>query len=229
VLARAILAGIFSSDSHALNKYLWQIIFVDDNSPDGTADYINDISKNDPQIHCIKRTEKRDLSAACVEGILASSYPYIVIMDADMQHDESIIPDMLKNMIQNKYDLVIGTRYKTGGSTGDLKFHRILISKFATWLGRLIIHKDVNDPMSGFFLIKKEFFNKVHPFLKIKGYKILLDIISSSDKNIRILEIPYVMRSRKRGKSKLNSLVVWQYIMLIIDKVFTKFLSIKPD
>lgn len=218
---------IINAIRHSLESYPWKIIFVDDDSPDGTASYIKNISKTDPQIHCIKRIGRRGLSSACVEGILASSSPYIAIMDADMQHDESILPDMLTGIIKNKCDLVIGTRYSERGSVGDLTMIRVIISKFATWLGRIIINKDVSDPMSGFFLIKKEFFNEIHSSLSIKGYKILLDILSSSNNDIKILEIPYVMRSRQKGESKLDALVAWQYFILIADKIFKRAFSSK--
>lgn len=142
-------------------------------------------------------------------------------MDADMQHDERILPVMLNTMIKDKCDLVIATRYKKGGSLDNLKQHRILFSQLSTWLSRLIFNHNVSDPMSGFFLIKKEFFKKIKGRLSIKGYKILLDILASSD-DIKIAEVPYIMRARKRGKSKLNLMIVIEYISLIFSKLFSK-------
>lgn len=215
------IAPIVSAINELLDKYSWDIIFVDDNSPDGTYEEILKFSGNNNKINVIKRVDERGLSSACVTGILASHSPYIAIMDADMQHDERILPVMLNTMIKDKCDLVIATRYKKGGSLDNLKQHRILFSQLSTWLSRLIFNHNVSDPMSGFFLIKKEFFKKIKGRLSIKGYKILLDILASSD-DIKIAEVPYIMRARKRGKSKLNLMIVIEYISLIFSKLFSK-------
>ena len=134
----------------SLESISWEIIFVDDNSPDGTADHVQAIARNDPRINCIKRIGRRGLSSACIEGILASSSPYVAVIDADMQHDEGILPDMLNALTQENNNLVVGTRYLDGGSMGSLASDRVKISKIATWLGRLFLKTDVSDPMSGF-------------------------------------------------------------------------------
>ena len=211
---------IINAIEYSLKSISWEAIFVDDNSPDGTADHIQNIARTNPRIRCIRRVGRRGLSSACIEGILASSSPYVAVMDADMQHDEAILPDMLNALSQEKNHIVVGTRYLKGGSTGTLASDRIIISKLATRLGRLFLKVDISDPMSGFFMIQKEYFNKIYNKLSAKGYKILLDILISSKTEIKIKEIPYVMRSRHRGESKLDTLVVWEYLMLIADKYF---------
>lgn len=206
--------------ANSLKEFSWKIIFVDDNSPDGTYDEILKLSKKNNKIACIKRVNQRGLSSACVEGILASNSPYIAVMDADMQHDESILSQMLKLMLNDDTDLVIATRYKQGGNINNLKPHRIIISKLSTWISQIVLRQNVSDPMSGFFLIKKQFFMQIRDRLTVKGYKILLDILASSDA-LKIAEVPYIMRTRHKGKSKLNLLVVFEYISLILEKLFS--------
>ncbi|MEM7027870.1 MAG: glycosyltransferase, partial [Pseudomonadota bacterium] len=152
---------IFNAIRKSLNSISWEIIFVDDNSPDNTAAFVNAISKTNTNVRCIKRIGKRGLSSACIEGILASSSKYVAIMDADMQHDEKILPKMLNTISQEKFNLVIGTRYSEQGSTGDLPAYRVLISKIATWIGTIFLKSNVSDPMSGFFIIEKDFFNRI--------------------------------------------------------------------
>jgi dolichol-phosphate mannosyltransferase len=217
---RENVSPIIEAIERSLGSISWEIIFVDDDSPDGTADHVQSIARNDPRIRCIKRVGRRGLSSACIEGILASSSPHVAVTDADMQHDEGILPDMLNALINENNDLVVGTRYLQGGSMGTLASDRVKISRLATWLGRLFLKTEISDPMSGFFIVRKEYFNKICNKLSVKGYKILLDILISSGKEIRVKEIPYVMRSRLRGESKLDTLVVWEYFMLIADKFF---------
>jgi len=214
------VSPIIDAIERSLRSISWDVIFVDENSPDGTADHVQSIARNNPRIRCIRRVGRRGLSSACIEGILASSSPYVAVMDADMQHDEGILLDMLNALTQENNNLVIGTRYLEGGSMGTLASGRVIISRFATRLGRLFLKADISDPMSGFFMIQKDYFNKICEKLSGKGFKILLDVLISSDTEIRIKEIPYEMRSRIRGESKLDTLVVWEYFMLIADKLF---------
>ena len=190
---RENVSPIIEAIERALGSISWEIIFVDDDSPDGTADHVQSIARNDPRIRCIKRVGRRGLSSACIEGILASSSPHVAVTDADMQHDEGILPDMLNALINENNDLVVGTRYLEGGSMGTLASDRVKISRIATWLGRLFLKTEISDPMSGFFIVRKEYFNKICNKLSVKGYKILLDILISSGKEIRVKEIPYVM------------------------------------
>ncbi|GJM17709.1 MAG: dolichol monophosphate mannose synthase [Thermodesulfobacteriota bacterium] len=221
---RENVSPIINALERSLGSISWEAIFVDDNSPDGTAEHVQNIAKNNPRISCIKRLGRRGLSSACLEGILASSSPYVAVMDADLQHDEVILPDMLNALTQENYTLVVGSRYLEGGGMGSLVPGRITISRFATWLGRLFLKTEISDPMSGFFMIQKEYFNKICEKLSVKGFKILLDILISSDTEIRIKEIPYVMRSRLWGDSKLDTPVIWEYCMLIADKFFGRII-----
>jgi len=213
--------------SSALSNLDWEMIFVDDNSPDGTADAVRKIAQKNRRVRVIQRMGRRGLSSACIEGILASSSPYIAVMDADLQHDESILPAMLSAIQKDDLDLVIGSRFVQGGSTGTMPADRVKKSLFATLLTNKILKTPLLDPMSGFFLLKRSFFMGVLPSISGKGFKILLDIFTASKNKVKFVEIPYNMRARKFGETKLDTLVVWEFLVLLADKFFGPLLPVK--
>lgn len=211
---------IVASVDRVLKEGEWEIIFVDDDSPDGTAALIREISNKDARIRCIQRLGRRGLASAAIEGILASSSPYIAVMDADFQHDETILPEMLKSIKENGTSLVLASRYINGGSTGELGTFRTWISSQGTRLLRFLLKTPVTDPLSGFFMIRRPFFESVMRKLSGKGFKILLDIILTAGEEIKISEIPYIMRKRTHGASKLDGMVIWNFFTLVIYKCF---------
>jgi dolichol-phosphate mannosyltransferase len=202
----------------ALPNTCWEIVFVDDDSPDGTADAVRALARCDPRVRCIHRIGRRGLSSACVEGILATSAPYIAVMDADLQHDEQILPLMLLRLAQGSIDIVVGSRHAEGGSIGDWDSDRAAMSRFATQLSRLATHADLRDPMSGYFMMSRDAFMGVARGLSLIGFKILLDIFASAPKPLRYEEIPYRFRGRLFGESKFDSAAMWDYVMLLADK-----------
>lgn len=212
--------------SATLNDINWEVIFVDDNSPDKTSNIVRKLAKLNTRIRCLQRIGRRGLSSAVIEGILSSSSPFICVMDADLQHDENLIPKMLTEL-KNNYDLVIGSRYIANASTGSLPNHRVKISRAATFLGNKILEHELSDPMSGFFMLRRELFEQVTPHLSGKGFKILLDIVASSDKSTKIHELPYHMKKREYGESKLSVAVVWEFFSLLANKLFGKYLPLR--
>ncbi len=202
----------------ALPHTTWEIVFVDDDSPDGTADAVRSIARRDSRVRCIHRIGRRGLSSACVEGILASSAPYVAVMDADFQHDEQILPLMLLRLAQGGVDIVVGSRHVEGGSIGNWDSGRAAMSRFAAQLSRLATHVDLQDPMSGYFMMSREAFMNVARGLSLIGFKILLDIFASAPKPLRYEEIPYRFRGRLFGESKFDSAAMWDYAMLLADK-----------
>jgi dolichol-phosphate mannosyltransferase len=202
----------------ALSGIAWEVIFVDDDSRDGTADHIRAIGKFDRRVRCLQRIGRRGLSTACIEGALASATPYIAVMDADLQHDESLLPRMLECLRGGDCDLVVGSRYVGGGGLGDLSAGRAQISGMATRLSRLVYRSELADPMSGFFMLRRELLEDTVRRLSGQGFKILLDILASSPRSVRIKELPYTFRQRRHGESKLDTLVAWEFVMLIADK-----------
>jgi len=202
----------------------WELIFVDDNSPDGTADRVRELAHADGRVRVVHRWGRRGLSSACVEGILASAAPYAVVMDADFQHDEAILPRMLDALRAGDVDLVVGSRYVEGGGLGDWSRRRVAISRTATWMANRLTGTPISDPMSGFFAVRRDAFMRSLPQLSSIGFKILLDLAASAPAPLSVREVPYVFRTRQRGESKLDSLVLWEYLQLLIDKTFGRYI-----
>jgi dolichol-phosphate mannosyltransferase len=205
----------------------WEIIFVDDDSPDSTADLIREVARRDARVRCIQRIGRRGLSSACVEGMLASSAPYLAVMDGDLQHDEALLPRMLATLKNEGTDIVIASRYVEGGGLGHWDESRAAISRFATRLSRLVVRADLTDPMSGFFMITREAFYRRVRGLSCIGFKILVDIFASSPKPPIFKELPYQFRVRHAGESKLDTHVAWDYIMLLLDKLVGQVVPVR--
>ncbi len=200
-------------------------MFVDDDSTDGTAATV--WAGRHPHVRCLQRIGRRGLSTACVEGALASAAPVIGIMDADLQHDERILPAMLAQMRTGQFDVVAGSRYAAGGGVGDWTAGRVRLSGWATRLGRMLCRTEVADPMSGFFLIERGAFLSAVRHLSGQGFKILLDLLASAPRPLRVAEVPYVFRTRQHGESKLDSMVAWEFGMLLLDKTLGRVLPVR--
>jgi dolichol-phosphate mannosyltransferase len=203
----------------ALPSDNWEMIVVDDDSSDGTSSVVREIARHDPRIRCIQRIRRRGLSSACVEGMLASSSPYLAVMDADMQHDEKLLPEMLETLKTTDDDVVIGSRYTEGGSTGEFKGLRLAISRAATRLSQLLLGTQLSDPMSGFFMLRRSFLDRVVRKIYGRGFKILLDLFASSDQPVKYTELPYTMRTRQLGESKLGFRVTLEFFMMLLYKL----------
>jgi len=196
----------------------WEVVFVDDDSPDQTSDIVRELAQSRANVRCLHRIARRGLSRAVIEGILSTSSPQIVVMDADLQHDERLLPAMIDRLRDDQLDIVVGSRYCAGGSLGDWDDARARMSRFATFLSRIIVKAELTDPMSGFFVVRREALHAAVRRLSGEGYKILLDFFASSPKTPRFAELPYQFQKRVAGESKLDSAVVWEYLLLIIDK-----------
>ncbi|MCP4378786.1 MAG: glycosyltransferase family 2 protein [bacterium] len=211
----------------ALGGIAWEVIFVDDNSPDRTADLVREIAQGDSRVRIIQRLNRRGLSTACIEGMFSSSAPYLAVMDADMQHDEQILPIMLEAVEKRGYEVVVGSRYVEGGSVGELGGQRRFISQFASKLARLVLKANLKDPMSGFFLLRREVIDEAVDELSGIGFKILLDIFASTGRPLKFSEVPYTFRNRFAGESKLDSFVTWEYLIMLLDKSIGRYVPIR--
>ena len=213
--------------SEALAGIRWEATFVDDNSPDGTAAAARDIACRDARVRCMRRIGRRGLAGACIEGMLASSSPVVAVMDGDLQHDETLLPRMLENIRQGA-DLVVGTRNAAGGEppTG-LSPWRQFVSRLATQFARRLLGVRLSDPMSGFFVIRRDLFDAMAARLSTQGFKLLLDIVASSPQRLKIVEVPYEFGPRRHGRSKLDSLVVIEYLGLLLAKLTGDRLSMR--
>ena len=204
----------------------WEAIFVDDDSPDGTASKVRGLGLTDPRVRCLHRIGRRGLSSACIEGMLAATAPVIAVLDADLQHDETILPEMLRRIEQGA-DVVVGTRYAEGGSTGQWNESRRAMSLLATRMSRLILKQPVSDPMSGFFMLRRDVLEGAVHELSGMGFKILLDLLASTPRPLTVAEVAYHFRDRHSGESKLDSMVMWEYGMLLADKTVGRLVPVR--
>lgn len=212
--------------SKALSFVAYEIIFVDDHSPDGTADVVREYARQDPRIRIIERVGRRGLSTAVIEGLLSTAAPFAIVIDGDLQHDESVLPIMLKALADGA-DVVVGSRYLAGGGTSDWSSSRKKVSFFATRMSLLIPAARISDPMSGFFGVKTSFFRQRADQLIGSGYKVLLDLLSTRGGAPNIQEVPYVFRSRAQGESKLDARVALEFVELLLARTIGKFIPIR--
>lgn len=205
-----------------LDGIAWEIMFVDDDSSDGTREMIAAIARTEPRVRMIHRVGRRGLSSAFIEGAQASFAPYVAAMDGDMQHDEALLPRMLASLKDTPAgqgaEIAIGSRYVPGGGIGEWDAKRAGMSTLATRLGQLVLKAEVADPMSGFFMLRRATFDTALRHLSAIGFKILLDIIASLPAPPHIVELPFQFRTRTAGESKLDAGVMRDYALLLVDK-----------
>lgn len=221
------IVALYQKLDAALTGIAWEVIYVDDNSPDGTSDVVRKLAAQDWRVRCIRRIGRRGLSGACIEGILASSAPCAAVMDADLQHDETRLPKMLALLETNVADLVVGSRYIEGGSADSFDKQRAGFSMLATSVAKRLLRVEIADPMSGFFMIRRDRFERLAPELSIQGFKILLDVVATAHGALRITEIPYTFGARLHGESKLDSMVALDFLGLVLAKLTRDAVSLR--
>lgn len=210
----------------ALDGLSWRVIFVDDDSQDGTARLARKHAARDPNVQCLQRIGRRGLAGAVIEGVMASPDRYVAVIDGDLQHDERLIPAMLARLQAEDADLVIASRFlEADRPVEGLGPIRLAGSRIATALGRRVLRARVTDPLSGFFLIRRDVVEAVAPRLSTDGFKVLFDIIASSARPLRILELPYRFGDRARGRSKMDRRAVLDYLGLVAAKLSHDLIS----
>jgi dolichol-phosphate mannosyltransferase len=219
------VAQIVERLRRVLAGYSWEVIFADDDSPDGTATQVRTIGESDSRVRCIRRIGRRGLAGACIEGMLTSQARYVAVMDADLQHDETLLVNMLDRLRKDDVDLVVATRYLNGKATAGFSAGRGLISRWSNVLAQKLLGVKLTDPMSGFFMIRRQAFEDVAPKLSTQGFKILLDIAMSTRNTLRVAELPYKFRSRLHGESKLDAKAALDFAALIVGKLSHDALS----
>jgi dolichol-phosphate mannosyltransferase len=215
---RENVGPMFAGLDKALAGIAWEAIFVDDDSPDGTAVAVRELGRRDPRARILQRIGRRGLSSACIEGILSTGAPFVAVSDGDMQHDETVLPHMLALAQTGSFDIVIGSRNIEGGSMGDFPANRVWLSNMGSRISNFVCKCRVSDPMSGYFLVTQEFFHSVARRLSGTGFKILVDILASAERPVRVAEVPYHFRARRKGVSKLEVNVELEYLFLLVDK-----------
>lgn len=224
---RENLAELVRRLDACLQGVLWEVVFVDDDSPDGTAEVARELGRVDARVRCLQRIGRRGLASACIEGMLSSGAPFLAVMDADLQHDETVLTTMLTNIRQGDLDIIVGSRYVDGGGLGDWDETRALISRVATRVSHLVVPSTLKDPMSGFFMLRRDVFQGCVRNLSALGFKILVDIFASNKKPLRFKEVPFTFRSRFAGESKLDNQVAWDYGMLLLDKLIGHIVPVR--
>jgi dolichol-phosphate mannosyltransferase len=224
VLNEAANIGPFLKELEScLSGETWEVIFVDDESSDDTRRVVASLARKRGNIRLLERIGRHGLASACIEGMCSSMAPYLAVMDADLQHDPRILRDMLQALGEGRYNLAVGSRYVEGGGTGEWSQRRRQYSRLATMVSHFVTHQtQITDPMSGFFMIKRELFRKTVPDLCGKGFKILLDILSTAREEVVLIEFPYTFRTRLAGESKLSVSIILEFAILLLDKTFGK-------
>jgi dolichol-phosphate mannosyltransferase len=225
---RPNVAPMIARLDQTLRGIAWEVIFVDDDSPDGTAAEVRRAAATDPRIRCIRRIGRRGLASAVIEGALSSSSAYVAVIDGDLQHDETRLPAMLRALQTGEYDLAVASRHVDGGDNAGLSnYWRHFLSDGGIRLAQWFLPTRLSDPMSGFFMLPRPLFEELARGLTGQGFKILLDLVLSAPAPLRIIEIPAEFRARVAGKSKLDALVLMQFAGLLLDKVFGGLLPLR--
>ena len=221
------VASLLGLLERVLGDVAWEAIFVDDDSPDGTAEIIRGIGRTNIRVRVLQRVGRRGLSSAVIEGMLATSAPVLAVIDADLQHDEALLPRLFAAVRDGACDLAVGSRYVAGGGTGAWDAGRCRKSALATRLAHAATGTHLTDPMSGFFVISREALGAALPRLSGTGFKILLDLVASAPAPLRTLELPYVFRNRVAGESKLDLMVAVEYLRLLLDKTLGRLVPVR--
>lgn len=222
---RANIAPLIARIDKALGSTAWEVLIVDDNSPDGTAQEARNLALSDPRVRVIQRFDRRGLASAVIEGFCATAAPYCAVMDADHQHDPDLLPDMLDKLRRNDCDVVVASRFVEGASTAQ--WHdpdREKLSGLANSLARRMTGVALTDPMSGYFMLPGDLARSLVPRLSGIGFKILLDLLAVTDKPLRVTEVPLAFAPRLEGESKLDRAVALDFLAGLYDKALGRII-----
>lgn len=222
---RGNVAELVRRLDETLRGIAWEAVFVDDDSPDGTSDAVKALGGEDIRVRCIRRVGRRGLSGATIEGMLASSAEFVAVMDADLQHDETALPQMLRMLRTRLCDMVVGTRYADGGDASSFSAGRHKASRLATELAQKLLGVTLSDPMSGFFMVRRDKVEALAPRLSTQGFKILLDLAVTGRHELRVAEVPYTFGERLSGESKLDTRIALDFLGLLAAKLTGDWIS----
>lgn len=202
-----------------LGELSWEVIFVDDASPDGTGDVVRELARHDRRVRLIERHDRRGLSSAVVEGALAASAEVVAVMDGDLQHDEGVLPRLYEEVASGRADIASASRFlQEDGADGLSSASRLKMSNTGIRLANGAFGLDLTDPLTGFFAIRRETVLEALPHLSGQGFKILLDIMTATPVPPRVVELPFRFRPRLHGESKLDRRVMYDFFLFFIEK-----------
>jgi len=219
------IGELISRIEKLLSDTNYQIIVADDDSPDMTWELVDELSKKNDRVFCLRREGKeRGLSPSIVDGFNMAGGEIFAVIDGDLQHDESFLPKMLN--LGEEYDIVLGTRHADGGGIeGGWPLSRRIVSKMAALASKIILGISVTDPMSGYFIVRKETYEKIKDKMNPKGFKIFLEVLfwsKNTCKDLKLKESGITFRPRTAGKSKLGAKVIFEYFTSLIQMRFAK-------
>jgi dolichol-phosphate mannosyltransferase len=210
-----------------LGDFDWEVVFVDDDSDDGSAEVLLNLCRTHPRVRAIRRIGRRGLASACLEGMASSAAEIFAVMDADLQHDETVLPKMVAAFREDPaLDLAVGTRYAGAGGVSNWSKSRQFVSRFATLMEKFVLRTPLSDPMSGFFVLRRKLFEDSVRHMTGKGFKILLDLVLSTPRELRTREFPYEFKARQHGESKLDVVVGLEYLYLLADKTLGRLVPV---
>jgi dolichol-phosphate mannosyltransferase len=200
----------------ALGDLPHEIIVADDNSPDRTWEVAEKLAAHDPSIRVLRRFHDHGLSAAVLDGMAAARGEYLAVIDADLQHDEAILPSMVDLLRNGRAEVVVGSRESDGGGYGEWSTRRRVVSWVATAIAKSLLRVPTGDPMSGYFVITREAYEATASEINPKGFKILLEFIGRN-RQLRVAEVGYTFSNRRHGETKLNRSVIRSYLLAVAE------------
>jgi len=210
----------------ALTDTAWEVVFVDDDSTDGTAEVVRRLSRHRDNVRLIVRVGRRGLATAAVEGMLSSTAPVLAVMDGDLQHDPAVLPGMLSTLERNNLDIVVASRFAGGSRVEGLSESRKLLSRVGNSIARRVARAELSDPLTGFFMLRQSLLDEVVHDLTGTGFKILLDIFASAKRGLRFEEVPMTFHERHSGESKLDVTVMLAFAAMIFDKLVGRIVPV---
>ncbi|MGY6551601.1 MAG: glycosyltransferase family 2 protein [Erythrobacter sp.] len=219
LIARIDAALGNANTESATDGAAWEVIIVDDHSPDGTAEEARTLARKDTRVRVIERIGRRGLASAVIEGFCATAARYVAVMDADHQHDPALLPVMLAALQSGEAEICIASRFAPGANTAAWDApERERLSGLANRAARLLTGVDLTDPMSGYFMLETARARALAPRLSGVGFKILLDVLATADAPLRVKEVPLAFAARRAGRSKLDSGVAFDFLAGLYDK-----------